>query len=204
MDDGQSTSDVLGSSGRSGGRDRATSACPPGGGELVRIYGKRGKPDLRQRVGAYNRDAVRSPWIVLVDLDRDADCAPPLRALWLPRPAPMMCFRVAVRAMEAWLLADREQLARFLSVPAARVPLAPEAVPDPKRAVVDLAIHSRRRAIREDMVPRVGSGRPVGPAYASRLIEFVEDHWRPEIAAQSSDSLRRCCERVDELIALLG
>jgi hypothetical protein len=136
-----------------------------------------------------------------VDLDADAGCAPPLRAVWLPQPAPMMCFRVAVRAVEAWLLADREQLARFLGIAASRVPLAPETVLDPKRALVDLAARSRRRAIREDMVPRSGSGRSVGPAYASRLIEFVDGYWRPEMATNNSDSLRRCCERLDEIVA---
>jgi hypothetical protein len=36
--------------------------------------------------------------------------------------------------------------------------------------VVELARYSRRRDIREDMVPRPGSGRSVGAAYTSRLI----------------------------------
>jgi hypothetical protein len=69
------------------------------------------------------------------------------------------------------------------------------------RRPVDLAARSRRRAIREDMVPRSGSGRSVGQAYASRLIEFVDGYWRPEMAANNSDSLRRCCERLDEIVA---
>ena len=45
------------------------------------IYGKNGKPDLRKKINAYNQAGHRSPWIVLVDLNRDADCAPALRAL---------------------------------------------------------------------------------------------------------------------------
>jgi hypothetical protein len=86
-----------------------------------------------------------------------------------------MCFRVAVRETEAWLLADRERLARFLGISTSRIPLDPEAMDDPKSLMVDLARHSRRREIREDMIPRSGSGRNVGPAYVSRLIEFVAE-----------------------------
>ena len=112
-----------------------------------------------------------------------------------------MCFRVAVRQIEAWLLADSERLARFLSIAIARVPVDPEALDNPKETLVNLARHSRRRDIREDMVPRPRSGRSVGAAYTSRLIEFAETQWRPEIAAERADSLRRCRIRIERLIA---
>jgi hypothetical protein len=173
------------------------------GAALGPIHGKQGKTHLRRRLGGYNRAAHFSPWVVLVDLDQDADCAPPFRTSWLPNPAPLMCFRVAVREVEAWLLADREHLARFLSVGISRVPVDPEAVDDPKRTMIDLATLSRRRDIREDMVPRSGSGRIVGPAYTSRLIEFVVDTragWRPDVAASSSASLNRCLGRLRWLV----
>ena len=68
---------------------------------------------------------------------------------------------------------------------------------DPKQTVVNTAIHSKRRSIREDMVPREGSGRRVGPGYSARLIEFVADTdkgWRPQVAAEGSESLRRCVQ----------
>jgi hypothetical protein len=115
-----------------------------------------------------------------------------------------MCFRVAVRAVEAWLLADRESLAGFLRVSPSRVPPDPESLDEPKQAMVNLARQSRSRAVQEDMVPRPGSGRSVGPAYASRLIEFAQSTWRPEIAATRSDSLRRCCERLRQVAATRG
>jgi len=66
--------------------------------------------------------------------------------------------------------------------------------------MVDLARRSRRRTIREDMVPREGSGREVGPAYSSRMIEFVRNAWSPEAAMEASDSLCRCVECLIELI----
>jgi hypothetical protein len=65
------------------------------------VYGKQGKQHLRTRIAGFNNAAQHMPWLVLVDLDHDADCAPPLRAKWLPAPARWMCFRVAVRAVEA-------------------------------------------------------------------------------------------------------
>jgi hypothetical protein len=163
------------------------------------VYGRHGKAHLRQRLAGYNQAARLAPWVVLVDLDHDADCAPPFRSAWLPNPAPNMCFRIAVRMVEAWLLADRDRLSRFLRVPPSQLPLKPEELNDPKSTIVDLARRSRRRDIREDMVPRPGSGRTVGPAYTSRLIEFVAQGpagWRPDVAAKLSDSLERCLRRL--------
>lgn len=168
------------------------------------IHGKNGKAHLHNRLGGYNQAARHLPWVVLVDLDHDEDCAPPLVISWIPKPAPLMRFRVAVREVEAWLLADKERLARFLSVAVTKVPRSPDAVDDPKQTMVNLARQSRRRDIREDMVPRPASGRYVGPAYASRLIEFVESSWRPAIAAGNSDSLRRCRQRLGELVQQLS
>jgi hypothetical protein len=161
------------------------------GGKPGPVYGRQGKSSLRQKIAGYNNAAKWGPWIVLVDLDREYDCAPPLRAGWLGQPSARLCFRVAVRAVEAWLLADVEPLAAFLRMPRGRVPALPEAVGDPKTAMVNLARSSRRKVIRQDMVPREGSGRQVGPAYTSRLIEFVSSSWRPDVAARRSDSLRR-------------
>lgn len=166
------------------------------------VHGKNGKPFLRKRLPGYNQAAYRAPWLVLVDLDQDENCAPPFVASWLPQTAPYMCLRVVVREVESWLFADRERLARFLRVRLSRVPEEPEAVAYPKRVMVDVARFSRSRDIREDMVPRPGSGRTVGPNYTARLIQFVTEAragWRPEIAAQRSDSLAGCLRCISGL-----
>ncbi|HSB11921.1 MAG TPA: hypothetical protein VLM38_20715 [Blastocatellia bacterium] len=165
------------------------------GASVGPVYGRKGKGHLLQRINGYNAAARYSPWMVLVDLDNDADCAPPFRATWLATASPNMCFRVAVREVETWLFADRDRIAHFLSVAKSRIPQDPEAEGDPKDVIVRLANRSRRRDIREDMVPRRGSGRSVGPAYTSRLIEYIQDKssgWRPQVAASHSESLRRC------------
>ena len=170
------------------------------GATLGPVYGKTGKASLLRQLHSYNQAAQFWPWIVLVDLDQDAECAPPARAQWLPNPAAHMCFRIAVREVESWLLADRESLADFLGIALSRVPTNPENLDDPKAVLVNLARSSRRRDIRVDMVPRPEGGRQVGPAYASRLIEYAQGPWRPNVATQHADSLQRLCRRLAELI----
>jgi len=173
------------------------------GGEIGSIYGKRGKSLLKQRINGYNNAARHHPWIVLVDLNREADCPPPLKAVWLPNPGPFMCFRIAVREVEAWLLADRERFASFFRVRLLDIPADPELMDDPKEVVIELSRKSRSRDIRLDMVPRPGSGRKIGPAYVSRIVEFVSNPirgWRPDRAARSSESLKRCLVRMRELV----
>jgi len=157
-------------------------------------------------ITGYNNAARFAPWIVLVDLDHDCDCAPPFARKWLVNPSDGMCFRVAVRAIEAWLLADRERLAQLLGVRMTWLPTDPDSLDDPKRELINLARRSRRRVVREDLVPRLGSGRSVGPLYTTCMIEFVRDEiagWRLDQAALASRSLARCISRLRELAGQL-
>lgn len=171
------------------------------GGSIDRIVVKMGKEKLLGNLPGYNQAARHAPWVVLIDLDQDAACAPEAQRAWLADCAPAMCFRIAVRAAEAWLLADREGMAHFLAVSDARIPGTPEGLDDPKREIVDIAGHSRRRVIREGIVPRPGSGRKVGSEYSSLMIEFTLRHWQPATAAAHSDSLRRCIDCLRSLMA---
>jgi hypothetical protein len=166
------------------------------GHEPGSIHIKNGKSGLLEKLTGYNTAAQIAPWLVLVDLNGDASCAPPFVAACLPSPAEQMIFRVAVRQVEAWLLADRSRFARFLKVSQARLPRDPDSLPDAKRVVTDIARHSSDRRIREEMVSRPGSGRKVGPAYVARMIEFIELVWMPDDAEIRSDSLSRCLGRL--------
>jgi hypothetical protein len=67
--------------------------------------------------------------------------------------------------------------------------------------VVSLAQGSRRKGIREDMVPRPGSGRSVGYLYNSRLYEFIAKFWRADKASERSERLRRCRAGIAQLVA---
>ena len=170
------------------------------GGQPGFVYGKKGKQHLIARLNGYNEAAKRFPWLVLLDLDRDADCAPPMQAQWLPAPASQMCFRIAVRSIEAWLLADRSRIAQFLGIRQSLVTRLPDSLDDPKKEVVDLARRSPRSDIRHDLVPRRGSGRSVGPAYSSRLVTYIRETWRPDEARDNSASLDRCLVRLEALV----
>ncbi len=169
------------------------------GVSLGAVLGRKGKQFLLQSINGYNNAARFAPWVALVDLDQDCDCAPPCIQQWLPNPSPSMCFRVAVRAAEAWLLADRERMARFLGIGVARMPDNPDDLDDPKRELINLARRSRRRAIHGEIVPREGSGRRVGPLYTTRMMDFIQDKiggWRPGRARRVSGSLARCIARL--------
>lgn len=161
------------------------------GGSVSTIYGKTGNARLHSKVKAYNRAAVRFPWLVLIDLDTAESCAPSLRTKLLPTTAEFMCFRIAVREVEAWLLADREELSNYLSVPLEQVPLNPEAQADPKKVMIELAKASADRSIRKGMVPDPKSERHTGREYDSILADFARGPWRPHVAASNADSLRR-------------
>ena len=67
------------------------------GGTPGPTYCKQGKAPLRTSINGYNNAARHAPWLVLMDLDRDADCAPHLCQELVPLPAPRLCFRIAVR-----------------------------------------------------------------------------------------------------------
>jgi hypothetical protein len=166
------------------------------GREAGTIYVQGGKPRLLAKLGGFNAAARFSPWVVLVDLNGDAACAPDFVTETIPAPSVHMIFRVAVRQVEAWLMADRERLARYLRVSQARVPNDPEAEVDAKQTMVNVARASRDRRVRQDMVPTPGGGRKTGPNYAGRLIEFATQRWRPDVAAARADSLNRCMRRL--------
>lgn len=168
------------------------------------IYGKIGKAFLRQKVQGFNNAARTWPWLILTDLDNDADCAPTLCAQWIPDPAPLMCLRIAVREVEAWLMADVESLAEYLRVARSKIPDNPEQLVDPKREMVNIARHSRRTAIQKDMVPREGAGRSVGPAYASRMIEYIQTSWRPNVASEQAESLMRAISCIRQMVATVS
>ena len=161
---------------------------------IIRETGGKSRLDLRMR--GYNQAARYAPWFVLRDPNGDAACAPDLIRALLPDAAPQMCFRVAVRAMEAWLLADTERVSRFLGVSAAIIPRDPERLADPKRELVNLARRSRHRQIREAMVPEQGTPALVGPGYTAAILELVSRGCRPHVAAESSPSLTACLRRL--------
>lgn len=159
----------------------------------------RGKSNLDSKLAGYNAAATFSSWFVLRDLDHDAECAPELLIKLLGSIAPGMTLRIPVRSLEAWLMADVEAIAEYLAVSRGRIPQDVESLEHPKRELVKIARRSRRRAIRQEMVPGVGVSAIVGPGYTGHVVEFVQQHWSPERAAARSLSLQKCISALRSL-----
>lgn len=153
-----------------------------------------GKSRLDPLLPRYNSSAGHVRWFVLRDLDHDEPCAPALISRLVRAPAPDLVLRIAVRAVEAWLLGDAEGIAELLGVPRARVPRAPEELDDPKAELLALVRRSKRRALRDDMLPRPGLSARQGPAYAARIIAYSRELWRPQVAAERCPSLAGCID----------
>ena len=151
---------------------------------------------LKAKIKSFNESAKSQAFFVLTDLD-NAPCAPALTESWLPKPQHAnLIFRVAVREVEAWLLADRTAIAGFLGVKESAVPSDVESLPYPKRALIDLARRSRFAWVKSALVPRVGSTAKIGPDYNACLSQFVLHHWNQEEAARTSKSLRQALRQV--------
>lgn len=160
------------------------------------VYSRGGYGYLKKTIRGWNTAAKGKPFLLVTDLD-SAVCAGALIEKWLSVPKHNnLLFRVAVREIEAWLLADSKGLAGYLAVKQGLIPKTPEDLPDPKRKLVELATVSKRRQIREDIVPRKGRTARQGPGYNPCLSEFVQSTWDVESAANNAKSLRRTLDRL--------
>jgi hypothetical protein len=83
---------------------------------------------------------------------------------------------------------------KFLSL--GKVPSDPEEIADPKKYLVDLARRSRKRTIRDDLVPAATAR--VGRLYNSLLVEYIRKYWRIEFAIKQSESLNRFIRKIKD------
>ncbi len=160
-----------------------------------------GKSRIDNRLASYNRAARSLPHIVLRDLDHDSECAPEL----IPRLFPSGVSRymltcIAVREVEAWLLADRRNCARFLGVRMNDIPYNPEHLEDPKRMIIALARKSRSKDIRDAIPPRPGSTAAKGRGYNGELGRFIMTMWDIGEAAENAPSFARLVRKLEYLI----
>lgn len=167
------------------------------GATLIDTHGRGG---FWQRAPKYEEMARHNgPVFGLTDLDRD-ECAPRLLAAKLRHfPHARNALRIAVRALESWMLADRNAIAGFMRVSGRRIPPDPDALDDPKIELVNVARHSKRRSIRADMVPQQGKSGKVGAGYEPRMREFIVNAWEPRRAAINSPSLRKAIAAVQRV-----
>jgi hypothetical protein len=154
-------------------------------------YRRGGFGYLRRTVAGWNSAAQSVPLVLLTDLDQNP-CASALIKDWLPGPRhPNLLFRVAVREVESWVLADAEGLARCLGVPSRLIPRNPDNLLDPKVELIAVAARSRSSEVRTGIVPKPGSTARQGPDYNRLLVRFVQSTWNIDAACLASPSLAR-------------
>ncbi len=162
----------------------------------------RGYGYIKRNISGFNNAAKGMPFLVLTDLDVE-ECAPTKIRNWLSVPKHHnLLFRIAVREVESWLLADRVGFAKFLGIARGLIPANVDAIEDPKQCLIKLAKRSRKRTLREDLVPVPGSTAKQGPVYNDSLIFFVNNSWDHSAAKSNSPSLERTIRSLENFIPI--
>jgi len=95
-------------------------------------------------------------------------------------------------------------MARFLSVPKNTIPAAPENLPDPKAAIVEIAKRSRSSNVKKAIVPRTKATSKVGPEYTSWMQSFAIKKWSPNEAKKNCPSLAKAIDAVRKALRRHG
>lgn len=149
---------------------------------------------LKKIISGLNHAAKGMPYLVLTDLD-NTECPLALISKWLPQPKhPNLILRVAVKEVEAWLLAHREAFAIFLGISVDLIPYNVDEISNPKQLLIQLASRSSKRNLREAIVPAPDSTAKIGKDYNGSLIQFVQQNWQVESARVNSVSLERAMD----------
>lgn len=154
-------------------------------------FNETGYGQIKKKISGFNNAAKGMPYLVLTDLDNE-DCPLVILSEWLTQPKhPNLLFRIAVKEVEAWLLAHREAFAKFLGISVDLIPGDADRIPDPKLLLINLARRSRKRKLQEAIVPPPNSTAKIGKDYNRPLIEFVNESWQVASAQTHSPSLER-------------
>lgn len=161
---------------------------------------RNGKEYLHEKFPDLLNLAQNIPVILLVDQDT-IECPATLISSWKKSKhiPDKMLFRVAVREIETWLLADRKGFANFSRAPLSKIPENPESLLDPKNTLINLIRRYSFKEVKADILPNAKSTAKQGLRYNERLISFVHDSWSPERASKNSDSLNRMRLRIHNL-----
>ena len=157
---------------------------------VTNCLGGKGFGYLKSKIKAFAKASKRLPFFVLTD--QDSGCPPEKIDDWLNfKPHSNLIFRIAVMEIESWVMADRGAIAKFLSISVDNFPHKMDELPDPKQFLMAKAQKSRRRSLKEDIIPRSGSTAKIGPNYNARLSDFIRTRWDVHRAIKCSESLNR-------------
>ncbi|MBS0017641.1 MAG: hypothetical protein KFF72_15055 [Arthrospira sp. SH-MAG29] len=158
-------------------------------------FHKNGYGYLKKNLCGFNNAAKGMAYLVLTDLDK-SECPLAIINEWLKSQPkhPNLLFRVAVKEVESWLLADREGFAKFLGISPNLITTDVDDLDDPKQYLINLCRRCRKKALKDAIVPPAESTAKVGKDYNNPLIKFVQESWAIEGAKVNSPSLRRAMD----------
>lgn len=160
--------------------------------------GRTGNGYLRSRMESWYRMAQHQVMLVLTDLDR-ANCLVEFRDQWLATAPPAnLVLRIAVREVESWVLADHVAMRELIGAKGV-LPVAPDDLADPKRALLGLAKGAPKQ-VRDDLLKVIDGNLAQGVGYNARLTAWVNSEWSPQRAAERSPSLARARSRLNEVV----
>jgi len=163
-------------------------------------YGHGGFGYIKSRIMGFNNAAKGTPFLVLTDLDK-SDCPPVLINEWFSgQKNHNLIFRIAVREVESWLLADRNGFAKFIRIRETLIPADVENIGDPKQFLIDLVRKSPKTTLKNDIIPRERSTAKTGPNYNGRLVDFVYHGWNIRTAQRNSHSLDKTVAALSKFI----
>jgi hypothetical protein len=167
--------------------------------EVGTVVGEKGYNYLATKLPELNKNKRGAPFFVLMDFKDTGALCPSDAILDLvksPHRNPNLLLRLAVQEIESWLMADREGLAQYLSIPLSKLPRFPDRVARPKSLLVRLGSGSKKKVVRDGFIPMASASQ--GPGYTGLMQLFVENHWNIERAKERSSSLQRCLRRLEE------
>ncbi len=163
-----------------------------------------GCPALKRRCPSFFHMAKGGLYTVsLADLDNER-CAGALIRKWfgIPDKHPIsfpkeLTFRVAIREIESWIIADHDAWAKFIGIPAINFSVTPDELRDPKLHLLNVIRSKGRKKFHKDMLPRGTAS--IGPLYNEIMCEFIQNKWNPERAQENSPSLKRAIHAINEI-----
>lgn len=169
--------------------------------------------EVKNKIKELNELAKTTPVILLADVDNG--CPPSTKASLLEGLTQSSNFiiNLAVDEGEAWLMADRMNFARFLSVNIDEIPQPSMIKQGGRNALIEIdcgikssfyLTHTLILKSTDDVLKKQIKAKGTackGPEYNSAILPFIENDWNIENAMLNSDSLTRMVGRLRSLEA---
>ncbi|MCS6795254.1 MAG: hypothetical protein RMJ97_03195 [Raineya sp.] len=163
--------------------------------ELYPAIGKKGNSYILERLASFNEASIEEcRYFVLLDMDKPYCIVDFLQERVNFTPKPYFSLRVCVLEVETWLLADRQNFAKFLGVTDTIIPVnVEEKISQPKEFVISLAQQSKKKEIKT-IIPE-GTAKQ-GKGYNIQMLSFVENLWDFQNASKNCKSLQKTIQKI--------